>query len=117
MAGTISAPLLPPQECTIWRVWFFALLASILGACGAIDYDINESSFFGAPSSQKEMAVIHFHYGDSTEPFEMQVRRMRGGVALQSQMYGNEQGDSINFTASGSMERKYFMGIEGRFSF
>lgn len=109
--------LLPPQEKTIWRAGFIALLASFLGACGAIDYDINQNSFFGGTGSQKEMAVIRFNFGDSTEPYEMHVRRVRGGVAMQSQMYGNADGDTIHFTASGTMERKYFMGIEGRFSF
>lgn len=117
MAGTISLHLLPPQEKTIWRAAFIALFASILGACGTIDYDINENGFFGGSGKQKEMAVIRFHYSDGNEPYEMHVRRIRGGVAMQSQMYGNAHGDSINFTASGTMEKKYFIGMEGRFSF
>lgn len=117
MAETISLNVLPPQEKTIWRAVIVAVFASILGACGTIDYDINQNSFFGTSGSPKEMAVIRFHYSDSEQPHEMYVRRVRGGVAMQSQIYGNTDGDVVHFTASGTMERQYFMGVEGRFSF
>ncbi len=109
--------LLPPQEKTIWRIAIITLFLSVLGACGMVDYEVKQNSFFSASSAQKEMAVIRFHYSDSSAPHEMHVRRIKGGVAMQSELYANPQGDTIHFTASGTMERQYFMGIEGRFSF
>jgi len=117
MAGTFSSTLLPPQEIPIGRIGLVALFALILNACGTIDYDIHSENFFSAASHNKEMATIHFHYGDGSDDYAMHVRSTHGGIALQSSMYENTNGDSVHFITSGTMERKYYMGIEGRFSF
>jgi hypothetical protein len=57
---------------------------------------------------------VEYQANTLTTPDDWQVA---GFTRASARQIGNEQGDSINFTASGSMERKYFMGIEGRFSF
>lgn len=117
MAGMLQATPLPPQKIQGWRVALAALLVTALGACGAIDYDIEQKSFFAAASKNDDMAVVHVHYADGEETYDMHVRRVSGGYALQAPIYRDSTGSGAHFTASSTKEMKYFVGIEARLSF
>ncbi len=110
---------LPPHESLIRRMLLVAILILFISACGVIDYDydINEKNFFAPASQKKDIGVVHFHFGDSTTPYTIHARRVRGGYGLQSFIYETDEGSNINITASRTKEQAYFLGIQGKLQF
>ncbi|MDX2095656.1 MAG: hypothetical protein SFW64_06945 [Alphaproteobacteria bacterium] len=109
--------ILPPRSHFPWRGGVLAGLVALLSACGAMEYDIHEKSFFAPSAAQKDIAVIHFHYGDTGETYDAHVRRIHGGYGMQSSLYTNPDGDEAHVILSRTKARKSFIGIESHFSF
>ena len=110
---------LPPHEHVIRRTLLFAILMLFISACGVIDYDydVHEKNFFAPASQKKDIGVVHFHFGDSTTPYTVHARRVRGGYGLQSSIYETDEGSDIHIAASRTKEKAYFLGIQGKLQF
>lgn len=117
MAGTLTASLLPPHESSLWRPVAAGILILILGACGMVDYDLHEENLFAPSSNRKNIGVVHFHYADGGEPYDVRLRRVKGGYAVQAPLYETNEGSHVNFTAMKNKDYKYFVGVEGKFTF
>lgn len=117
MAGTDTVPVLPPHEPSLWRPVAVTLLIFILGACGMVDYDLKEKNLFAPASQNKDIGIVHFHYSDADEPYDVRLRRVKGGYAMQAPLYESDDGSHVNFTAMKNKDYKYFVGIEGKFTF
>jgi len=107
---------LTPQKRLIRHCAVIILSSLLLGACGAIDYDIHEKNFFASSKKNKNIGTITFHYGEG-EDYEMRVRRVKGGYAFQAPVFEDEDGSYTRFTASRTKDKKYFVGVEGRILF
>lgn len=117
MAEIFAAPHFLPQEAHLSRHVLLLFVPLTFGACGFIDYDL-ERSHFAAPSSKgRDIGLIYFHYADDKEPYTVHVRKVRGGYAMQAPLYDNSDGDHVQFSASRTKQRDYFIGIEGKFTF
>ncbi|MFZ4541773.1 MAG: hypothetical protein ACOYNL_08210 [Rickettsiales bacterium] len=106
---------MPPHS--FWRLFAIAALALAMGACGSIDYNFNGKNFFAPSSKKKDIGVVYFHFNGSSEPYSVHARRVKGGYAVQSAIYENDDGDNIQFIASRTKSQKGFIGIQGMFSF
>jgi hypothetical protein len=117
MAGTLNGMTLPPHEWVVRRMFLFAALMLFISACGSIDYDINEKNFFAPASKKKDIGVVHFHFGDSSTPYTIHARRVRGGYAILSSIYETDEGSDIHITAARTKEQAYFLGVQGKLQF
>lgn len=117
MTRPCCTPLSPPRTIILWQSGILIGFIALLSACGSVDYDLREYASFTPEEKKSDLAVIHFHYGDTGETYDAEVRRVRGGYALQSALYTDPDGDEAHLTASRTREHKYFIGVTGRFSF
>jgi hypothetical protein len=104
------------QSSTKQRIvlMFFALS---LAACAGIDYDIEPKNMFAAPSKNKNIGVVRFHFTEDGQPYEMRVRRVKSGHAMQASLIDETADSRLNFTMSRTHELNYFVGVEGRYAF
>lgn len=111
-----SVSFLPPL-CGVRQCAFVAAFALFASACGVIDYDIGPSrQNLTARPDKKHLGNVYLHFSDSAEPTRIEIRRVRGGYALQSSLYESDSGE-VHFTTSHTKSQKGFVGIEGKFSF
>ena len=117
MTGSAYTVAKPPHVEVLWRAIPIALLILALSACGSIDYDFHKENLFASASKKKNIGVVRFHFADGDEPYEVRVRRVKGGYAMQAPLHEETNGSFVNFTASRTKSLDYFFGIEGRYNY
>jgi hypothetical protein len=119
MAETLASPLsLPPCDTLLRRRVALTLFALLLTACGSIDYDyeFTPKNVFYSPKKDKNIGVVHFHYGDGVSQ-EVRFKRIKSGYAFHAPIVEESNGSYFRFTASRTKQLKYFVGFESTYTF
>ncbi len=116
MAECLLNNPLPLYEHLIRRRVVLLLLVLFLAACGSLDYTVKPRSSLTAVSNN-DIGIVRFHFTDSTEGYEVRMRRIKGGYALQTPLYGSPEQSSLYFSTSYTRESDYSIGIRGSYSF
>ena len=116
MAEYLPNDPLPLCDHLIRRRIALLLLALFVAACGSLDYTIKPKSSVTSNSSN-DIGVVRFHFTDSVEGYEVRMQRVKGGYALQTPLYGDQERSNLYFSTSYTRESDYSIGIRGSYSF
>lgn len=91
----------------------------VASACGRMDYRVQAENFRPENAAKSpELATITYRYSDSQAPYDVTVRKVPRGYALEAPVYhDSDMGMESHFAISRTRELGNFVGLQTSFSF
>lgn len=113
---------LPPLPKKFWRLSAVFTAVGLLAACGAFDYSVDKQDFRRDHYKERTLGNVYLNYDDSSDPYEMGVRRIHRGYAVHAPIYDSEDKvkkthTRVHFTTQRTKDYKWFSGLQLRYEF